>query len=114
MYALGNPFGLELSLTQGIVSGLGREIGNRRMPITNVIQTDAAINPGERQVVSKELHTLLRCLGLSDAFLTCHAPIQGPSLSTARVIHESPIAAVASVCRSALQVNLPYGPAFQL
>mmetsp|Transcript_32256 Transcript_32256/g.71381 ORF Transcript_32256/g.71381 Transcript_32256/m.71381 type:complete len:448 (+) Transcript_32256:128-1471(+) len=47
VYALGNPFGLDQSLTQGIVSGVGREIGSPRgTPITNVIQTDAAINPG--------------------------------------------------------------------
>ncbi len=41
VYALGNPFGLDLSLTQGIVSGLGRELGSSLpfgLPITNVIQ----------------------------------------------------------------------------
>lgn len=40
--------GLDQTLTQGIVSGLGRELGGgmRRAPISNVIQTDAAINPG--------------------------------------------------------------------
>ncbi len=44
----GNPFGLDHTLTQGIVSGLGREIssGNTGRPIYDVIQTDAAINPG--------------------------------------------------------------------
>ncbi len=45
--AIGNPFGLDTTLTTGIVSALGREIpatGNRR--IRGVIQTDAAINPG--------------------------------------------------------------------
>jgi S1-C subfamily serine protease len=45
--AIGNPFGLDTTLTTGIVSALGREIdasGNRK--IRGVIQTDAAINPG--------------------------------------------------------------------
>ncbi|CAL5218990.1 g745 [Coccomyxa viridis] len=49
VYAIGNPFGLDHTLTQGIVSGLGRELatpGFRGVPIKNVIQTDAAINPG--------------------------------------------------------------------
>lgn len=42
----GNPFGLDSSLTQGIVSGLGRELPSSAsgMPLTNIIQTDAAIN----------------------------------------------------------------------
>ena len=45
--AIGNPFGLDQTLTTGIISGLDREIrsvGNR--VIRGVIQTDAAINPG--------------------------------------------------------------------
>lgn len=47
VYAIGNPFGLDHTLTAGIVSALGREIESitgRR--IRGVIQTDAAINPG--------------------------------------------------------------------
>jgi 2-alkenal reductase len=46
-FAIGNPFGLDQSLTGGIISSL-----NRRLPtsagheVGNVIQTDAAINPG--------------------------------------------------------------------
>jgi 2-alkenal reductase len=46
-FAIGNPFGLDQSLTNGIISALKRRLptsGGRE--IANVIQTDAAINPG--------------------------------------------------------------------
>lgn len=47
VYAIGNPFGLDQTLTTGIVSALGREIKSvSGIPIREVIQTDAAINPG--------------------------------------------------------------------
>lgn len=48
VFAIGNPFGLDHTLTSGIISGTGREIssGNTGRPIQDVIQTDAAINPG--------------------------------------------------------------------
>ncbi len=47
-FAIGSPYGLDQTLTWGIVSALGREITTerRQTPIKNVIQTDAAINPG--------------------------------------------------------------------
>jgi len=45
--AIGNPFGLDQTLTTGVISALGREIESvTRLPIKGVIQTDAAINPG--------------------------------------------------------------------
>jgi len=45
--AIGNPFGLDQTLTRGVVSALGREIQSAtRRKISGVIQTDAAINPG--------------------------------------------------------------------
>jgi S1-C subfamily serine protease len=41
--AIGNPLGLSFSVTEGIISAIGRE-GSNRLPI--YIQTDAALNPG--------------------------------------------------------------------
>ncbi len=47
VFAIGNPFGLDQSLTTGIISALGREIkAENGRPIKDVVQTDAAINPG--------------------------------------------------------------------
>jgi S1-C subfamily serine protease len=47
VYAIGNPFGLDQTLTTGIVSALNREIESvTRRTIKGAIQTDAAINPG--------------------------------------------------------------------
>ena len=43
--AIGSPFGLEASVTAGIVSALGRDIGGQ-LQLQRFIQTDAAINPG--------------------------------------------------------------------
>lgn len=47
VFAIGNPFGLDQTMTTGIVSALGREIQSvTGRTIQGVIQTDAAINPG--------------------------------------------------------------------
>jgi putative serine protease PepD len=46
-YAIGNPFGLDRTLTTGVISALQREISSPNgFSIDDVIQTDAAINPG--------------------------------------------------------------------
>ncbi|PIE31206.1 2-alkenal reductase, partial [candidate division KSB3 bacterium] len=47
VFAIGNPFGLDQTITSGIISALGREITSvTGRKIQGVIQTDAAINPG--------------------------------------------------------------------
>jgi S1-C subfamily serine protease len=47
VFAIGNPFGLDWTLTTGIVSALDRSLkGESGSVIEHLIQTDAAINPG--------------------------------------------------------------------
>ncbi len=47
VFAIGNPFGLDQTLTTGIISALNRTLsGVGERPIERMIQTDAAINPG--------------------------------------------------------------------
>jgi S1-C subfamily serine protease len=44
--AIGNPFGLDGTLTTGVISSIGRSIRDRNSILEDLIQTDAAINPG--------------------------------------------------------------------
>lgn len=47
VFAIGNPFGFDHTLTTGVISGLGRDVpGATGETIRGMIQTDAAINPG--------------------------------------------------------------------
>jgi 2-alkenal reductase len=47
VFAIGNPFGFDRTITAGIVSALGRQLPTQEgREIADVIQTDAAINPG--------------------------------------------------------------------
>lgn len=64
--AIGNPFGLDHTLTAGIISGIGREVKSPiGRPITNVIQTDAAINPGNSG--GPLLDSSGKCIGMNTA-----------------------------------------------
>ena len=68
--ALGNPFGLEQTLTVGIVSALNRDVttSSNQTPIPNCIQTDAAINPGNSG--GPLLDTSGRVIGMNTAIIT--------------------------------------------
>ncbi len=69
VYALGNPFGYDQTMTSGIISGLGREInGKGGRLIKGVIQTDAALNPGNSG--GPLLDSAGRIIGMNTAILS--------------------------------------------
>jgi S1-C subfamily serine protease len=87
--AIGNPFGLDSTLTTGIVSALGREISSpsgRR--IRGVIQTDAAINPGNSG--GALLDSAGRLIGINTAII-------GPSGANAGIGFAVPVNTVRKV-----------------
>ncbi len=90
VFAIGNPFGLDATLSAGIVSALGRTITSmtdRR--IADVIQTDAAINPGNSG--GPLLNARGQVIGVNTAILSPSGAYAGigfavPSDTVARVI----------------------------
>ena len=64
--AIGNPFGLEQTVTTGIVSATGRVIGEG--PYDNFIQTDASINPGNSG--GPLINTRGQAIGINSAIFT--------------------------------------------
>jgi 2-alkenal reductase len=69
VFAIGNPFGLDQSLTTGIISALKRRLPTAAgREITNVIQTDAAINPGNSG--GPLLDSAGRVIGVNTAILS--------------------------------------------
>ena len=69
VFAIGNPFGLDRSLTSGIVSALDRDLPTETgREIRGVIQTDAAINPGNSG--GPLLDTSGRLIGVNTAIIT--------------------------------------------
>jgi len=81
--AIGNPFGLDRTLTTGVISGLQRPIRARnRRPIEGAIQTDASINPGNSG--GPLLDSRGRMIGIN-------AQIQSPSGGSAGVGFAIPV-----------------------
>ena len=66
VWAIGNPYGLERTLTYGIVSGMGRRgvVGN---PYEEFLQTDASINPGNSGGPLVDVHG--RVMGITTAIV---------------------------------------------
>lgn len=102
VYAIGNPFGLDQTLTTGVVSALGREINSvAGIPIKDVIQSDAAINPGNSG--GPLLNSSGRLIGVNTA-------IYSPSGASAGIGFSIPVDVVAWVVPDLIQygqVNRP-------
>jgi S1-C subfamily serine protease len=100
--ALGNPFGLDQTLTVGVISALGREL---RSPagrtIRNVIQTDAAINPGNSG--GPLLDSSGRLIGVNTA-------IYSPSGASAGIGFAVPVDAVSRLVPQMIRYGKPIEP----
>ena len=69
VYAIGNPFGLERTLTTGVISSLNRTIpGRNERTLKSIIQLDAAINPGSSG--GPLLDTKSRLIGMNTAIVS--------------------------------------------
>jgi S1-C subfamily serine protease len=95
VFAIGNPFGLDQTLTTGVVSGLDRVIRSlSAREIQNVIQTDAAINPGNSG--GPLLDSAGRLIGVNTA-------IQSPSGASAGISFAVPVDTVNRVVPELIQ-----------
>lgn len=100
--AIGNPFGLDQTLTVGVVSALGRELkspGGRE--IRDVIQTDAAINPGNSG--GPLLDSSARLIGVNTA-------IYSPSGASAGISFAVPVDIVAQLVPQLIEFGEPRKP----
>ena len=100
--AIGNPFGLDQSLTTGVISALGREIDSRaNQPIRDVIQTDAAINPGNSG--GPLLDSSGRVIGVNTA-------IYSPSGASAGIGFAVPVDAIRQLVPQLIEYGRPLRP----
>lgn len=106
--AIGNPFGLERTMTTGIVSGLGRPIQNSNQRIIrDMVQTDAAINPGNSG--GPLLDTAGRMIGINTMIKSSSGSSAGvgfavPSETAVRVVAD--LLEYGEVRRGVIQANI--------
>ncbi|CAK9066800.1 unnamed protein product [Durusdinium trenchii] len=79
VYAIGNPFGLDHSMSKGIISGKSRTLDIGERPIQGCIQTDASINPGNSG--GPLLDAAGRVIGVNTAILTASGTSAGVGLA---------------------------------
>lgn len=102
VFAIGNPFGLDQTLTRGIISGTGREITSvAGTTIRGVIQTDAAINPGNSG--GPLLDSSGRLIGVNTA-------IQSPTGASAGIGFAVPVDTVNRVVPQIIRKGSPDRP----
>jgi len=100
--AIGNPFGLDQTLTIGVVSALGRELKSPGgLPIRDVIQTDAAINPGNSG--GPLLNSSGRLIGVNTA-------IYSPSGASAGIGFAIPVDTVQRLVPQLIRYGQPIQP----
>ena len=93
--AIGNPFGLDQTLTTGVISGLGRQIKSvTQRTIYDMIQTDAPINPGNSGGPLLDSHG--RLIGINTA-------IYSPSGTSAGIGFAVPVSTVNRMVPQILQ-----------
>jgi putative serine protease PepD len=129
--AIGNPFGLDRTATEGIVSGVGREIqAPNGFSIASAIQTDAPINPGNSG--GPLLNDSGRVIGVNSQIETAGAPgnvgvgfavpsntvrqvvpilVRGDSIKRAYLGLESSPASPSRLSGAEVQSVIPNGPA---
>lgn len=96
VYAIGNPFGLERTLSTGIISSLNRSLPNHNTnrPLRQMIQIDAALNPGNSGGPLLDSHS--RMIGMNTA-------IASKSGTSAGVGFAIPVSTIARVVPQLLQ-----------
>ncbi len=100
--AIGNPFGLDQTLTVGVVSALGRELTSPSgRTIRDVVQTDAAINPGNSG--GPLLDSTGRLIGVNSA-------IYSPSGASAGIGFAVPVDTVARLVPELIEFGRPIRP----
>src|SRR6516165_5813604 len=109
VFAIGNPFGLDQSLTTGIISALKRRLPtNSGREIGDVIQTDAAINPGNSG--GPLLDSAGRVVGVNTAIISPREPTRVSDLqyrSTSSIASFRKSSAVATCPRPASASSPP-------